>query len=77
LAQELLKDLPTAQESDQPFRMESNMSIGRKMLLETLIGHLDLLESAHPRRASSPLARKTRRYVKMSLRRDTTGKRAG
>jgi hypothetical protein len=45
------------------------MTTGRKLLLETLIGHLDLLESAHPRRASSELARKTRRYVKMSLRR--------
>ena len=46
------------------------MTVSRKMLLETLIGHLDLLESAHPRRASSTLARKTRRYVRMSLRRE-------
>ena len=50
------------------------MSASRKMLLETLIGHLDLLESTYPRRASSNLARKTRRYVKMSLRRDTIEK---
>jgi len=52
------------------------MSASRKMLLETLIGHLDLLESAYPRRASSQLARKTRRFVKMSLRRDASGKRS-
>lgn len=46
------------------------MTTSRKMLLETIIGHLDLLETAHPRRASSPLARKTKRYVRMSLRRE-------
>ena len=45
------------------------MTAGRKMLLETLVGHMELLESAYPRKASSPLARKTRRYVKLSLRR--------
>lgn len=45
------------------------MSTSRKMLLETLVGHMELLESTYPRKASSPLARKARRYVKMSLRR--------
>jgi len=46
-----------------------DMTASRKMLLETLVGHMELLESAYPRKASSPLARKARRYVKMSLRR--------
>jgi hypothetical protein len=45
------------------------MTASRKMLLETLVGHMELLESTYPRKASSPLARKARRYVKMSLRR--------
>jgi len=45
------------------------MTASRKMLLETIVGHLDLLEMAYPRKASSPLARKAKRYVKMSLRR--------
>jgi len=44
------------------------MTATRKMLLETLVGHMELLESAHPRKASSPTARKARRYVKWSLR---------
>ena len=45
------------------------MTASRKMLLETLVGHMELLESTYPRKACSPLARKARRYVKMSLRR--------
>ena len=45
------------------------MTASRKMLLETLVGHMELLESAYPRKASSPLARRARRYVKMNLRR--------
>jgi hypothetical protein len=44
------------------------MSIGRKMLLESLAGHIALLESVNPRKASSPLARKTRRYVRACLK---------
>ena len=46
------------------------MDHGRKMLLQTLVGHLDLLESAHPRKAKSAVAKRTRRYVKLSLRKE-------
>ena len=31
------------------------MTASRKMLLETIVGHLDLLEMNYPRKASSPL----------------------
>ena len=51
------------------------MSIGRKMLLETLAGHIALLESVNPRKASSPLARKTRRYIKACLKREESPRR--
>jgi hypothetical protein len=44
------------------------MSHGRKMLLETLAGHIALLESVNPRKASSSLTKKTRRYIKACLK---------
>ncbi|MDB5171786.1 MAG: hypothetical protein JWO87_2096 [Phycisphaerales bacterium] len=44
------------------------MTIGRKMLLETLVGHFALLEAAHPRKASAPVARKAWRYAKLTLK---------
>ncbi|HWE94287.1 MAG TPA: hypothetical protein VG269_10010 [Tepidisphaeraceae bacterium] len=44
------------------------MTSGRKMLLETLVGHFALLEAAHPRKASEPVARKARRYAKLTLK---------
>jgi hypothetical protein len=45
------------------------MSRGRKMLLETLAGHIALLESVDPRKASSPITQKTRRYINACLKR--------
>ncbi len=45
------------------------MSTGRKLLFQTLVGHFELLESAHPRKAATAVAKKARRHVKMSLRR--------
>jgi hypothetical protein len=60
----------------RPLLKEQIMSSGRKMLLESLAGHLALLESAYPRKASSLVARKARRYVRLSLRKcETQGKR--
>lgn len=44
------------------------MTLARKQLLETLVGHFAWLESAHPRKANSPLAKKTRRYARSTLR---------
>ena len=44
------------------------MSIGRKLLLESLVGHFALLEAAYPRKASTPVARRARRYAKQTLK---------
>ena len=52
------------------------MTLARKLLMETLIGHFAWLESTYPRKASSPLARKARRYAKTTLRKcESQGKR--
>ena len=44
------------------------MSDGRRMLLETLAGHLELLKASHPRKAATPTAKRTQRYILKSLR---------
>jgi hypothetical protein len=44
------------------------MTSSRKLLLQTLVGHFAWLESAHPRKAASPVARKANRFAKQSLR---------
>ena len=41
---------------------------GRRLLLETLAGHFELLKANHPRKAASATARKAQRYVAQSLR---------
>jgi hypothetical protein len=41
------------------------------MLLETLAGHLALLQSAHPRKAKSPVAKRVMQCVRIGLK-DTT-----
>lgn len=46
------------------------MTAARHRLLETLSGHLSLLNKAYPRKAASPVARKARRYVRSLLRED-------
>ena len=52
------------------------MTLARKLLMETLVGHFALLEATHPDKASLPLAQKMRRYVKTTLRRcESHGKR--
>jgi hypothetical protein len=48
----------------------------RRMLLETLAGHLELLKSSHPRKAASSTAKKVQRYVAQSLRPVSFRKRA-
>jgi len=46
------------------------MTTERKMLYQTLVGHFALLENTHPRKAATQVARKARRHVKLSLRRE-------
>jgi hypothetical protein len=44
------------------------MTAAQRMLLETLSGHIALLQSAHPRKANSATAKRARKYVQMKLR---------
>ncbi|HEX3355784.1 MAG TPA: hypothetical protein VHS31_02290 [Tepidisphaeraceae bacterium] len=45
-----------------------DMTLGHKLLLETLAGHMALLESAHPRKAKTAAARKAKQCVMSRLR---------
>jgi hypothetical protein len=44
------------------------MTLAHKLLMQTLVGHFALLEAAHPRKASSPVAKKAHQYARMTLR---------
>ena len=44
------------------------MTDGRRMLLESLSGHLALLKAAHPRKAATETAKRARRAIALSLR---------
>lgn len=46
----------------------AHMTLARKLLMETLLGHFAWLETTYPSKASSPLARKVRRYAKTTLK---------
>jgi len=46
----------------------SDMSNQQKLLLQTLAGHFAWLETAHPRKAHRPVARKARECVNARLR---------
>ena len=39
----------------------------RTLLLQSILGHLSLLEQKYPRKAASPVARRAERYVRLSL----------
>ncbi len=45
-----------------------DMTLGHKLLLETLAGHMALLQTAHPRKAKSAAARKAKQCVMSRLR---------
>jgi hypothetical protein len=47
---------------------ESTMTNARKMLLETLAGHIALLQSSHPEKANTIVAKRAEQYVKSSLK---------
>lgn len=51
----------------------TDMTEGRRMLLETLAGHFALLKDSHPRKAQSNTARKAQRLIQAYLR--TSGQR--
>ncbi len=37
--------------------------MSRKLLLQSVMGHLSLLERKHPKKAASPIARRTKKYI--------------
>ena len=42
--------------------------MSRHLLIETLLGHLALLEQRHPKKAASPVARKLKRHLSRTRR---------
>ncbi len=53
----------------------ADLTCGRRLLLETLAGHFELLKANHPRKAASATAKKAHRYIEQTLR-TTSRKRA-
>ena len=43
--------------------------MSRHLLLQSLLGHLALLAEKHPKKAASPVARRAKRYARMTLTR--------
>ena len=41
--------------------------MSRNLLLQSLLGHLALLAEKHPKKAASPVARRAKQYVKLTL----------
>ena len=41
--------------------------MSRNLLLQSVLGHLALLAEKHPKKAASPVAKRAKRYVKMTL----------
>ena len=41
--------------------------MSRNLLLQSVLGHLALLAEKHPKKAASPVARRAKRYVKLTL----------
>jgi len=54
----------------------ANMTDGRRLLLETLSGHLALLKAAHPRKAATITAKRAQRAITLCLRSSQPRKRA-
>jgi hypothetical protein len=41
--------------------------MSRHLLMESILGHMALLAEQHPEKAASPVARRAKRYVRLSL----------
>jgi hypothetical protein len=54
--------------STSAHRKEQTMTQAQRLLLETLAGHMALLQSAHPRKANTVCAKRARLYVRSMLR---------
>ena len=47
--------------------------MGRNLLMESLLGHLALLERRHPKKAASPIARRLKRHLCAAARARRSG----
>jgi hypothetical protein len=47
---------------------DKETSMRRQLLLQSIQAHLALLAEKHPKKAASPVARKAKQYVALSLR---------
>ena len=41
--------------------------MSRNLLLQSLLGHMALLQEKYPKKAASPVAKRAKRYVKLTL----------
>ena len=41
--------------------------MSRTLLLQSVLGHLTLLAEKHPKKAASPVAKRAKKYVKLTL----------
>ena len=41
--------------------------MSRNLLLQSVLGHLALLAEKHPKKAASPVAKRAKRYVRLTL----------
>ena len=41
--------------------------MSRHLLLQSLLGHLALLAEKHPKKAASPVAKRAKRYARLTL----------
>jgi hypothetical protein len=46
---------------------EETPRMSRNLLLQSVLGHLALLAEKHPKKAASPVARRAKQYVKLTL----------
>ena len=52
------------------------ISGSRRLLMETLAGHIALLQANHPRKANSAVTRRAKQCVMLTLRQGTRSKAA-
>ena len=43
--------------------------MSRQLLLQSVLGHLALLAEKHPKKAASPVAKRAKRYARLTLTR--------
>jgi hypothetical protein len=48
--------------------LEKEFVMSRNLLMESLLGHLALLERRHPKKAASTVARRLKRHISRSRR---------